>query len=129
MSRKDRAKPRGAVPSPRRSALGLSPHGLRSNVLCEIADDRVREATILLGSGQFTGAAYLAGYAVELLLKAVLSSRRHGGIRLVDSSEVSFEYKTHNLEDLLKFCGLKDQMRSAAARNFELGSNWAPLRR
>jgi hypothetical protein len=119
---------RPTLPSRRGGAVGLSLNGVSSSVLCQLAEDRIREGIILLSQGQPTGAAYISGYAAELLLKAVLATRlsAYGGFWPFDN--ISHEHKTHNLEVLLKHAGLQDQMHKAALANFELGSNWATLR-
>ncbi len=40
--------------------------------LRQLAEDRLRDAAALLAAGQFSGAYYLAGYAVECGLKACI---------------------------------------------------------
>jgi HEPN domain-containing protein len=124
MSRKRRAEL--SVRWARTGAIEMSLQGIRSSVLCELADDRIREANILLSHGQHTGAAYIAGYAVELLLKAILAARANAGVWPLDHNVA--EYRTHDFEDFLKLCGLREQMRQSSAKNFELGSNWVILR-
>ncbi|MBY0514493.1 MAG: HEPN domain-containing protein [Gemmataceae bacterium] len=39
----------------------------------DLSDARLREATILLANGEWSGAYYLAGYAVECALKACIA--------------------------------------------------------
>jgi hypothetical protein len=41
--------------------------------LQQLAEERVRDAEALLNAGQWSGAYYLAGYAVEFALKACIA--------------------------------------------------------
>ncbi len=43
--------------------------------LMELAETKLNDAKFLLAGGRSGNAYYLAGYAIELLLKAVLASR------------------------------------------------------
>ena len=83
----------------------------------KLANQRLKEAEILYQNGQYDGAYYLAGYAVELSLKAK-NCERLGLPNLFDEtdgatnsikgiSEIRKTLKTHNLQILLIFCGLK----------------------
>lgn len=105
-------------------SVGLSTNGLRSNILCRLAETRIREGKALLKQGHYTGAAYISGYAIEFYLKAMLASQQSAGFwPLV----IPDKYKTHNLSFLLKECGLLSVMKAASSKNFELGANWKVL--
>jgi HEPN domain-containing protein len=43
--------------------------------LIELAEAKLADAKLLLSAGRGANAYYLAGYAVELMLKAILSGR------------------------------------------------------
>lgn len=43
--------------------------------LIELAEAKLVDARLLLGAGRAANAYYLAGYAVELMLKAIVSAR------------------------------------------------------
>jgi HEPN domain-containing protein len=43
--------------------------------LIELAEAKLEDAKLLLSAGRADNAYYLAGYAVELMLKAILSGR------------------------------------------------------
>jgi HEPN domain-containing protein len=43
--------------------------------LIELAEAKLQDAKLLLGTGRAANVYYLAGYAVELMLKAILSGR------------------------------------------------------
>ena len=84
---------------------------------------RVQEARALLQNGYYSGAYYLAGYAVECALKACIAkqTRRHD---FPDRKLVNDSY-THNLERLLGVSGLKEELDSDSAGNPTLEQNWA----
>jgi hypothetical protein len=81
----------------------------------EIADTRLMEAKVLLEKGLFSGAFYLAGYSVELYLKAKIC-QNFGVPNLFDKrveigniNEVRKALLTHNLSVLLTFSGLRTE--------------------
>jgi HEPN domain len=101
-----------------------SANGLRMNTPQEIIDlakERLSEAKILYDNGKFNGAFYLAGYSVELMLKATICERigipnlletneREQFVNQESSvSDIRKAIKTHNLWTLLMFSGLKEQ--------------------
>jgi len=107
----------------------------------ELAWQRLEEAEILFRNGKYDGSFYLAGYSVELMLKARICEKL-GIPNLFDESGKSFDsfkgigdikkaLQTHNLMVLLVFSGLKvrfDEEKSVskviAKANSLLFSNW-----
>lgn len=90
--------------------------------LQDLAEERARDAEALLDAGQWSGAYYLAGYAVECSLKACVAKM---------TSQYDFPNKdlatkcyTHNLETLVEVAGLVLQRKLDAAANVALGSSW-----
>ena len=93
---------------------------------------RLKEAEILLKNGMFDGAYYLAGYSVELLLKAKICDRL-GIPNLFDENSKSYSekgigeirktLKTHNLFTLLILSGLKVKFDNDKATNKELAKS------
>lgn len=79
--------------------------------LQQIADLRVREASILLAAGFSDGAYYLAGYAVECALKACIAKRTQEhdfpDKKLVNDSHM------HDLGKLLHLADLRVDLDSA----------------
>ncbi len=69
-----------------------------------IGEARLREAKALLEVGEYAGAVYLAGYAVECYLKAAICVRLDWGSLLAT-------FKTHNLESLLLYTGLEKRLK------------------
>jgi HEPN domain-containing protein len=94
---------------------------MNRNDLQRLAGIRIREANTLFKAGEYSGAYYLAGYAVECALKARIAKavQRH------DFPEKGLADKvfTHNLRDLLKLADLNDELETAkkASRNFAAG--------
>jgi len=91
------------------------------NDLQKLAHIRLREAKALLSAGLCDGAYYLAGYAVECALKACIakSTRRY---EFPDRQRVNASY-THNLDELIKHAGLKDQHKSEMS-GAPFAGNW-----
>lgn len=96
----------------------------------KLAKQRLEEAEILFKAGKCDGAFYLAGYSVELTLKAKICDRL-GIPNLFDETdptsnsiagigEIRKALKTHNLFILLIFSGLKDQFNKDKATNIHL---------
>lgn len=96
----------------------------------KLAQQRLKEAEILFQNGMCDGAFYLAGYSVELTLKAKICERL-GIPNLYDEtdttansikgiSEIRKILKTHNLFILLIFSGLKVKFDTAKANDKNL---------
>lgn len=101
-----------------------------------LANTRVDEAEVLYTSGFYDGAIYMAGYAVELALKAKicqlldipdLFNGFNGG--QVQGGTVKSEYirnfKTHDLEHLIILSGLRNKLQIAKRNNPDLFTNWS----
>jgi HEPN domain-containing protein len=90
-----------------------------------MADDRVRDAEILLKGKRWSAAYYLAGYAVECGLKAciVVYVKRNTDV-IFREKKYSEKCWTHDSEELVKLAGLKAQRDAAIAANPALGRNW-----
>ena len=92
--------------------------------LQQLADDRIRDAEALLDAGRWSGAYYLAGYAVECALKACIAKRtsQHD---FPDKNTVQKSY-SHDLVILIDLAGLKLQLKldTMPAANPSLGIYW-----
>jgi HEPN domain-containing protein len=92
--------------------------------LQQLAEDRIFDAEALLANGRWSGAYYLAGYAVECGLKScVLSHILNTGAIFLDR-KFSEKCWTHSLEGLLKLAGLEAFLGIDVAANPTLGLNW-----
>lgn len=93
-----------------------------------LATERVADASALLTAGQWSGAYYLAGYAVECALKScVLAYIERTGIIFL---EKKFAEKcwTHDVEQLVQQAGLAADRAAAVGANQALGHNWLTLK-
>jgi HEPN domain-containing protein len=90
--------------------------------LQRLAKERISDAKVLLAARHWSGAYYLAGYAVECALKACIA-------KLMKSEEFpdkTFAEKcwTHNLPQLLGLAGLKADLETAMRADADLEENW-----
>jgi len=93
--------------------------------LQQLSEERIADAQALLGAQRWTGAYYLAGYALECALKScVLAYIERTGIIFEDRKYVE-KCWTHDIEDLVRQSGLNIERDKAAGNNLKLGLNWA----
>lgn len=87
-----------------------------------LAYERVRDADSLLFAGQWPGAYYLAGYAVECALKACVArlTNQH------DFPDKVFAARcyTHNIETLVEAANLIALRNAEGKVNVPFGKNW-----
>ena len=91
----------------------------------QLAELRLAEARLLLANGLSSGAYYLAGYAIECALKAVIAAGFRAN-EIPDKSPVNSIY-THNLKDLLNLADLKGPIEDDMKENAELKESWATI--
>ncbi len=91
-----------------------------------IARRRIKEALVLQKAAEYSGAYYLAGYAVECALKACIlgSMKRY---HMPDKKTV-VDSHTHDLTQLLVLAGLKSDRDQAAAGDPAFSLNWAVVK-
>ena len=91
-----------------------------------LAGARGRDAEALLNAGQWPGAYYLAGYAVECALKACIAklTNLHD---FPDKDRVLRSY-SHRIESLVEEAGFKVARDRDAVANAALGNNWATIK-
>jgi HEPN domain-containing protein len=95
---------------------------MNRNDLQRLTGIRIREAKTLFKAGEYSGAYYLAGYAVECALKACVAK----GVRRYDFPEKGLADKvfTHNLRDLLKLAELNDELETAKKSSLSFAACW-----
>lgn len=100
---------------------------MNSAELRQLAEDRLADAQALLAAGRWSGAYYLAGYAVECALKACIVKRLMATDEFPEK-RYSEQCWTHNLTLLVSLAGLKNtlDLDLAAQRRFE--DNWTLVR-
>jgi HEPN domain-containing protein len=80
----------------------------RKNVLLQISNDRLKDATVLLKNIRYNGAVYLGGYVIECLLKTAICAR-------LRRDTLPAEYRTHDLDSLMRSSGLFPAMVANAS--------------
>lgn len=92
-----------------------------------LAAIRIKEAGILLAADCYQGAYYLAGYALECMLKACIA-KQVKEFDFPDKKLVNDSY-THNLTNLLNTAGLKEKLAAQENQNEGFKLNWAVVKR
>ncbi len=93
------------------------------NELKRIATTRLKEAKALYDKGLYDGSVYLAGYVVEIALKARICKI----LKETDYPEggrIGNAYKTHKIDDLILLAGLKEQLSQKLSTEPQFLANW-----
>lgn len=93
-----------------------------------IAKARLEDAEVLLAGERIDGAAYLCGYAVELVLKArICGALNWSGF---PENRKEFEnfgsFKTHRLDVLLALSGQEQSIKTNQLSEWSAFSKWDP---
>lgn len=94
--------------------------------LQDLAEERAHDAEALLNAGRWSGAYYLAGYAIECGLKACVAKLTNQYD--YPNKEVALKCYTHNIETLVEVARLQLQRKSDVAGAPALGHNWLILK-
>ena len=89
----------------------------------ELAEERLNEAKLLLDAERWSGAYYLAGYAVELALKACIIKRLMETDAFPER-EFSKNCDTHVIKNLVRLARLNDLRETSTDVNLDLRANW-----
>jgi HEPN domain-containing protein len=92
--------------------------------LRQLAEDRLIDAQHLLAGGRWSGAYYLAGYAVECGLKACIMAHVESTGAIFQDKKYSEKCWTHDLEALVALAGLEVVLDADLAANPALDANW-----
>ena len=95
---------------------------LSKDRLIELAEEKRADAKHLLAGGRFGNAYYLAGYAVELLLKAGTSLRFQADT-IPDPSWLK-DIFSHNLERPTKLALIDDDLKRESDADDEFKGRW-----
>ena len=93
------------------------------NDLKTLADTRAADAQYLLAGGRHSAAYYLAGYAIECGLKAIIAHAFRAGV--IPSKRFVDKVYTHNLVELLSLAGLKNQLDADLDQSADLRAAWS----
>jgi hypothetical protein len=95
---------------------------LTKNDLQRLAEIRLEDAILLLQNKKTSSAYYLAGYAVELALKAC-AAKLFQNNAIPDKNLVNALY-THSLENLMATSGLLPELKTTIKNDPVFGANW-----
>jgi hypothetical protein len=93
------------------------------NDLEKLAQIRLDDAVLLLAQKRSSSAYYLAGYAVELALKAVIAKLVQPNT-IPDKAFILATY-THKFDDLLSTAGLRPQFQADVKTDLQFETYWA----
>jgi HEPN domain-containing protein len=92
----------------------------------QLAELRLAEARLLLENGLASGAYYLAGYAIECALKAIIAT----DFRADEIPDLKYvrDIHTHDLSALLRFAELEEQLEAEKKNKPELYDCWTTVK-
>ena len=95
--------------------------------LQRLSNARLRESRILFAAGEYSGAYYLAGYAVECGLKACFAK----AVKRYDFPDRKGAGRvfTHNLAELVTLASLDVDLLAARQANSRFAAGWELVRR
>ena len=96
---------------------------MRRTDLQALAQAKLDDAVLLLDHRRWSNAYYLAGYGVELGLKACIA-RQISSDTIPDRSIIKGIY-SHVFRDLVGIAGLKAELEDRQKLSADFGSNWA----
>lgn len=105
----------------------LIPKQLTFSSCKKLACVRLDEAKILYKSKKYSGAYYLAGYAIELGIKAFYCKSRRKYTFPPEPKVVNRLY-VHDLNDLITVCELKREFDKDTKNDNSLQSNWETVK-
>jgi HEPN domain-containing protein len=95
--------------------------------LQQLTRERLRDAKALLAARRWSGAYYLAGYAVECALKSCVIAHLMRTDQFPER-RLSEQCWTHNLGQILGLAGLQAEFDAAMATDPELKARWDTVR-
>jgi hypothetical protein len=96
---------------------------MKRNVLRAIAQAKLDDAVLLLQHGRFSNAYYLAGFAIEIGLKACIA-KQIAADTIPDKGFVNAIYQ-HGLKSLVSTAGLSTSLADKEAADPAFAANWA----
>jgi hypothetical protein len=96
---------------------------LTKSDLEKLAQVHLEDSVFLLLAGRSSSAYYLAGYAVELALKACISKLIQSNV-IPERASINAIY-THRLDNLLSTAGLLPQLNADAKADPQFAAYWA----
>ena len=94
--------------------------------LQQLAEERVKDAEALINAGQWSGAYYLTGYAVECALKACIAKLTN--LHDFPDKELAMRSFTHHIETLVEVAGLRSFRDADTGANKSRYANWLAVK-
>jgi len=88
-----------------------------------MADAKLDDAAMLLTNGRYSNAYYLAGYAIELGLKACIA--KMVAAETIPDKDVIKKFMNHEWSTLVGLAGLKVELQRQQDSDPDFGANWA----
>ncbi len=89
-----------------------------------MAEERIKDAKVLLDGGRWEFAYYAAGYSVECALKSCLLARMIYTAWVFEEKWKAQECLTHDFGDLVKLAGLILELKAKQAASPVFAVNW-----
>lgn len=96
--------------------------GLSRQRLQKLSIGKIEDAQLLLDAERWDNAYYLAGYAVELALKACIASRF--AAEAIPDKKFVLAIHSHNLRELVGLAGLKTELQAREAASSHFAASW-----
>src|SRR4051812_19088111 len=96
-----------------------------------MAEERIKDAKVLLDAGRWEFAYYVAGYAVECALKSCLLARMIHTAWVFEEKWKAQDCLSHDFGELIRLAGLKDELdanlAASAAAGGEFVAHWGTV--
>jgi HEPN domain-containing protein len=89
----------------------------------KIAEERLKDAEVLLQKKRYSGAYYLCGYVIECALKACIAKQTKEHDFPPERKVIEAVY-THDLAKLIKSAGFEEIFREHCTKDKIFGINW-----
>lgn len=99
--------------------------GYRRGDLQQLSHAKLEDALILAKAGRHSNAYYLAGYAVELALKACIS--RQFLAETIPDPDLARRVFDHDLGKLVTLAGLSSALKEKVATDRNFAANWSTV--
>ena len=100
--------------------------GYKRTDLQAYAQAKLDDASILMQNRRYSNAYYLAGYAVELGLKACIAAQINA--ETIPDKAFIKDIFTHEFPKLIGLAGLTTELKNQMEKDSEFGANWAIAR-